>query len=99
MPIANQIDLKPRHLAMVKAILAEYAQGYPVWAYGSRVTHTGHEGSDLDLVIHQANSEIVSRLRLAFQQSLLPMIIDLHQWETLPVRFHHNIQQHYFVLQ
>ncbi|WP_244298128.1 nucleotidyltransferase family protein [Actinobacillus vicugnae] len=89
--------LKPRHLTQILQILAENAPLAEVWAYGSRVNGDGHEGSDLDLVV---KGEVNLRsLREAFQNSLLPMLIDVHLWEQIPPSFHTNIQANYVVLQ
>ena len=46
-----QLDLSPRHLALLRDILARHVPEAEVWAYGSRVLGTAHEGSDLDLVL------------------------------------------------
>lgn len=46
----NEIDLRPKWLEMILRILAVHLPEAEVFAYGSRVTRTSHEGSDLDLV-------------------------------------------------
>ena len=47
----TRLQLGERHLRLLRALLAEYAPGAQVWAYGSRVTGQAHEGSDLDIVV------------------------------------------------
>lgn len=93
----EKLALKPKHFAELLQILVENAPLAEVWAYGSRVNGNGHEGSDLDLVV---KGEIdLPQLQEAFQNSLLPMLVDIHQWERLPASFHDNILANYVVLQ
>lgn len=94
----EKLALKPRHLALLQQILAEHAPQCEIWAYGSRVNGNGHEGSDLDLVIFNGQ-ETALNLRYALQESLLPMLIDLHQWEQLPTSFQENIKRNFVVIQ
>ncbi|MGY4674011.1 nucleotidyltransferase family protein [Ursidibacter arcticus] len=95
----NKLVLSPKYLALLQHILQENAPTCEVWAYGSRVNDDGHSGSDLDLVIHHCNTEQFLTLQTALQESLLPMLIDLHRWEMLPDSFKQNIQQRYIVIQ
>ena len=44
------LDLRPEWLEIVRHLLAVHLPDAEVWAYGSRVQGTCHEGSDLDLV-------------------------------------------------
>ncbi|MBO9571829.1 MAG: nucleotidyltransferase domain-containing protein [Chitinophagaceae bacterium] len=74
-----------------------------VWAYGSRVDGTAHEGSDLDLVIRSKNLEkipldIYLTIKENIQKSNIPFLVDLFDWARLPVNFHHNIEQKHEVL-
>ncbi|AIZ79786.1 nucleotidyltransferase family protein [Actinobacillus equuli] len=93
----EKLAVKPKHLSVILQILAENAPLAEVWAYGSRVNGNGHEGSDLNLVV-KGDADLV-QLQAAFQNSLLPMLVDIHQWERLPISFHTNIQANYVVLQ
>ena len=93
----EQLAIKATHLQLLCQILREQVPNAEVWAYGSRVNGTSHEGSDLDLVV---KGEVdLATLREQFQQSRLPMLIDLHQWESLPASFHQNIEKRYVVIQ
>jgi predicted nucleotidyltransferase len=74
-----------------------------VWAYGSRVDGTAHEGSDLDLVIRTANlsplpAEILADLKEQIRESTIPILVDLFDWARLPASFHRNIEAGYEVL-
>lgn len=94
----EKLTLKPRHLQLLQQILQEQVAGVEVWAYGSRVNGDGHDGSDLDLVLLD-DTEHYADLKEALQESLLPMLIDLHQWKHLPLSFQQNIQKNYIVIQ
>jgi predicted nucleotidyltransferase len=74
-----------------------------VWAYGSRVKGTAHEGSDLDLVIVTSNQEklpirIFMELKEKIQESNIPILVELFDWARLPESFHRNIKDCYEVL-
>ena len=51
MTASVSLDLPPRYLDKVRAILQQYVPDYNVWAYGSRVRGGAFEASDLDLVV------------------------------------------------
>ena len=96
--------LQPRHRAMLDEILGRVLPPTAeVWAYGSRVTGEAHEASDLDLVIRGSNLEPLPIQRLSFlremlSESNLPILVDIHDWATLPVSFHERILARYEVL-
>ncbi len=74
-----------------------------IWAYGSRVTHQAHECSDLDLVIRTQSKQALDADQLidfqeALQNSNVPFIVQVFDWERLPESFHENILAHYEVL-
>lgn len=99
-----QLDLSPRHLALLREILARHVPEAEVWAYGSRVHGTAHEGSDLDLVLRSPDDpgkDVANwpALQEALQASRLPMLVDVHLWNRLPASFHPEIERCYVVLQ
>lgn len=99
-----RLQLLPRHLAMLQALLAEHAPHAEVWAYGSRVSGGAHECSDLDIVLRtpadlNAASPVWMDLREALQASALPILVDAHDWALLPESFHRNIEGDYVVMQ
>ena len=94
------LALDARHLRTLQTLLAQHTPQAQVWAYGSRVHGTSHEGSDLDLVLRHRGD--LSRdvpglqaLKAALQASDLPMLVDVHQWSRLPQAFHANIEAGY----
>ena len=74
-----------------------------VWAYGSRVNGTAHNGSDLDLVIRSQNLnplplDIYAELSEKIKESNIPVLVELRDWAMLPESFRRNIAQQYEVL-
>lgn len=77
--------------------------GIEVWAYGSRVNATAHEGSDLDLVIRSQNGQklsidILMDIKEKIQESNIPIVVELFDWARLPESFHANIEAHHEVV-
>lgn len=100
----SRLDLPAQHLATLKAILANQIPQAQVWVYGSRVTGQAHEGSDLDLVLrntHNLKQDVtgLDGLIAALQESNLPILVDAHQWASLPESFHQNIEAAYIEIQ
>jgi len=74
-----------------------------IWAYGSRVNGSAHEGSDLDLVIRTKAlaplpAAIFNELCGKIRNSNIPILVELRDWALLPESFHKNILHQYEVL-
>ena len=100
----SQLDLAPPHLAQLRYALTQHVPDTEVWAFGSRVNGTAHSGSDLDLVlrnIRQLDTPATGthELKHALQNSMLPMLIDVHDWARLPQNFHEEISRRYIIVQ
>ena len=96
------IDLNPSHLEIVKEILAEHVPEYEVRAFGSRATWTAKDYSDLDLAIvgkGPAGWQVLGSLIEAFEESDLPMRVDVLDWHTITVNFQQVIERDCLVLQ
>lgn len=81
------LDLEPRHLHLVRALLADLPAGYEVWAFGSRLTGKARPFSDLDLVLvgpQPVPLPLLAKLSEAFSESTLPFSVDLVDWHSLP---------------
>lgn len=96
------IDLAPAHRETVSLILTKAAPECEVLAFGSRVKGNARKYSDLDLVI-KGNGPLSFRkyaqLRLAFEDSPLPISVDILDWHTIPERFRQNIEKNCVVIQ
>ena len=89
------IDLSPHHLETVKRILDEHVPGCEIKAFGSRATWTATDYSDLDLLV-LGQSEVagatLSRLNEAFEESDLPMRVDVVDWHSTSPAFRKLIE-------
>ena len=95
------IDLNPHHLDTVRAILAEHAPHCEVMAFGSRAAWTARERSDLDLAVacgERAEAPI-ARLREAFEDSDLPIRVDVLDWHAIADSFRETIAPGCVVIQ
>lgn len=82
-PMTPGIQLPPAHLILVQAILADHVPQARVLAFGSRAAGTPRKYSDLDLAIIQPQPlslRTISRLKIAFEDSDLPICVDVVDW-------------------
>ena len=93
------IDLLPEQLELVTRILAEYVPLCEVRAFGSRIKQTAKKWSDLDLaVIGPAKMDLYA-LKEAFEESVLPIQIDVLDWHAISPEFQAVIDAGYEVVQ
>ncbi len=88
------IDLAPQHLSTVKHILREIVPGVSVFAFGSRVNGRAKTHSDLDLGLEAQqglNWQQMAHLREAFEESDLPIRVDLVDWSACSPKFKENV--------
>ncbi len=74
-----------------------------IWAYGSRINGTAHEGSDLDLALRtetlepmpiEAFMDVLDKI----QDSTIPILVELRDWARLPESFHGQINKRHELL-
>jgi predicted nucleotidyltransferase len=103
METVNAIQLRPQERREVERILGQFVPNEEVWAYGSRVDGSGHELSDLDLVIRHLGdlkqAGVLDALKEALSESNLPFLVDVHDWARLPAEFLANIEAQHVVIQ
>jgi type I restriction enzyme S subunit len=97
--IVDIIDVEPRHYQTIKETLARFLPYKKVIAYGSRVKWNASETSDLDLAVLNATDKQIYAAKEAFDESNIPFIIQLLNWDTIPQDFKENIEQKYHILQ
>jgi predicted nucleotidyltransferase len=95
--------LKERYRQMLLGIFADVNLPVEIWAYGSRVNGSAHDGSDLDLVIRGEHLnpipiDTLDSLLEKIKESRVPILVELRDWARLPVSFQQNIAQQYEVL-
>ncbi len=96
------INLSEKHLHIVQSILSRYIPGAEVWVFGSRITQCFKPYSDLDIVIRQCegiNQKQLFLLMDAFEESDLPIKVDVLDWESVDVGFQKVILRNYEVLE
>jgi predicted nucleotidyltransferase len=96
------IDINPRHLEIVKAILQRHVPDAEVRAFGSRVTRTAKDHSDLDLaIVGEGPMDFRSKALLeeAFEESDLPFRVDVVDLAAVSEDFRRIIEQKYIVVQ
>ncbi|MBS1939036.1 MAG: nucleotidyltransferase domain-containing protein [Bacteroidetes bacterium] len=90
------LDLPADQLAIVRAILAEHVPHANVWAFGSRVLGTAKRFSDLDLAVEDKKELSIStwgNLHHAFQESDLPISVDILDMRTVKQPFKRIVEQ------
>ena len=95
------IDLGPASLVIVERILAEHVPECEVRAFGSRATWTAKDHSDLDLAIvgeGRLPRGTLARLKESFEESTLPMRVDVLDWHNISESFRKVIKRHYAVV-
>jgi predicted nucleotidyltransferase len=96
------IDLAPHHIEQVRKILGEYVPECEVRAFGSRVTSTAKDYSDLDLAVvgpDMLTDDALRLLKEAFEVSDLNFRVDLLDWHATSPEFQKVIEERYEVIQ
>ena len=102
--MTDRLDLPRRYRDQIEVLLRERVPDAEVWVYGSRVNGTNHGASDLDMVLRGPGLEAIPMSRLAdlseaLDRSNVPILVELHDWASLPESFHKEIERNYVVLQ
>jgi len=95
------IDIRPDHWKIIRAILQEHVPQYEIWAFGSRAKWTAKEFSDLDLAIMTEEplpKEISAALADAFDESDLPYKVDVVDWAETTESFQEAIKKDHISL-
>jgi len=95
------LEIDARALRLVREILIEFLPDGEVWAFGSRVAGAAKPFSDLDLVIVAPSPIPVRRLALlasAFEESDLPIKVDIAELGSLSPTLRADIEAHHEVI-
>jgi predicted nucleotidyltransferase len=90
------VTLEQRHADIVRRILREHVPRNDVWAFGSRAGGSPKPHSDLDLVIvdpPMVSEAVFARLKLHFEESDLPIRVDVSILSALAVSFQVAVKQ------
>ena len=95
------LDLSLEYLHSVRRIISEHVPSAEVRAFGSRVNGGAKKYSDIDLVVIEAEKLSFDRLCLlieAFQNSELPIRVDLVDWHRITPSFQKVIDAGYLTI-
>lgn len=94
-----KLFLKDKHLEIIKNIFCEICPNSTVYAYGSRINGSAHEGSDLDLAVVRGDGDAnVSELVEAVKESDLPFLVDIFELKALPETFQQEVLKNNIVI-
>ena len=92
------IHLEKPYVETVKQILLKHGFQNGIYVFGSRARGDHKKYSDLDLVYKSPSNEssltpkILTRLKTDFEDSDLPITVDLVDWSQLTPEFKQNIE-------
>ena len=95
------LDISLECLEAIRKIISEHLPAAEVRAFGSRVNGGAKKHSDIDLAIIEAEKLSFDRLRLlkeAFQNSELPIRVDLVDWHRITPSFQKVIDSGYLTI-
>ena len=95
------IDIAPADVETVRCILREHAPGLEVRAFGSRVSWTARETSDLDIALltdEPFSTARMTNLKAAFTKSYLPFRVDIVDWASTSENFRKVIEREHVVV-
>ncbi len=91
------VDIKEKHLTIVKEILKKYS--YTFYVYGSRAKKKARKNSDLDLCYKEKiPGKVISSIKEQFEESDLPFKVDIVSWENMSPTFQKLIEKDLVVL-
>lgn len=96
----DKLFIEPKYLKMLTDIFDNYCPKAEIWAYGSRIKGEAHDGSDLDLVVKNFNSNDVYlfELKELINDSNVPFLVDIHEFDKLPQSFQDEIKKDYVII-
>ncbi len=99
---SSEIDLTPEHRAQVLDIIRRRLPDARIWVYGSRAKGRARRYSDLDLMLDGHGKTIPARvmgdLDEDFDESNLPIIVDLHDMALTDARFLDRVRKDFLLL-
>lgn len=96
------VQLSDAERDQVKQILTKYLPQAQFWMFGSRVSNTARQYSDLDVAIideKPIDLAMLSALEEDFANSSLPFKVDLIDWQRISPEFRVRIESNYILLE
>ena len=100
-PSRIELQLSPEHLRMVREVLAHWLPDAQVLAFSSRVSGTARKFSDLDSAIVSSTPldwRLLGKVRDAFEDSDLPICVDLLDWSQADAGFKAMVERQGMVM-
>ena len=99
---ARSIDLPAEHRALMLDIIRRRLPDARIWVYGSRAKGRARRYSDLDLMLDAGGQPIplnvMGDLDEDFDESNLPIIVDLHDMALTDARFLERVRKDFLPL-
>ena len=95
------IDVAEHDLKTILNILNKHVPECEVRAFGSRVSWTDKDSSDLDIVV-VCNAKLergrIEDIKESLEESPLPFTVDIMDWHKISAEFQKNIEKNFYVL-
>ena len=99
---ARSIDLPAEHRALTLDIIRRRLPDARIWVYGSRAKGRARRYSDLDLMLDAGGQpiplKVMGDLDEDFDESNLPIIVDLHDMVLTDARFLERVRKDFLPL-
>ena len=95
------LDLRPDILAAIKAIVYTNLPDCEIRAFGSRVNNSAKPYSDIDISLvtdRVIDDKVLAIIEQAFENSNIPIRVEVCDWHRLTADFQAIIAEHYLVL-
>ncbi len=101
--LAQRMEVDIDSLEALISIIRQAIPEFEVWVFGSRVNGDHHETSDIDLVIlgqgDMLDLDRIIDLRIDLDESDIPYLVDVVQFDYLNERMQDHIKKSHLVLQ
>ncbi len=95
------IDLAPEHLEFISKEIKKTFPDSELRVFGSRVRGTASRYSDLDIAIVNITAidwKDLEKLKSSISESDIPILVDIHDWQSISEEFRKIIEEKYVVL-
>ncbi|MBR1681222.1 hypothetical protein IJ707_05470 [bacterium] len=96
----TRLNIKPEYLKMLQDVFEQYCPHAEIWVYGSRIKNRSHDGSDIDMIVKNFNdnSKNLPELKQLLNDSNVPFLMDIEEFDKLPDYFQKEILKDYEII-
>ena len=96
--MTDRLHLETQHRSVLEALVEKHLPGVEVWAYGSCINGSSHNGSHLNLVLRGAGLKEIPAEQLvdfeeAVRESRLPFLVEARDWARLSEQVRGEIER------